>query len=290
MNPPGQAKSPRSSRSGDPASGNRRDNPIHYTSDAECPDWQLRAGTLILAMDRERLLRYLPKRGHVAEIGVAKGKFSRKIAFRSRPRHLSLIDPWRHQSEDEWISSHNIEQLAQDRKHARVTRYFRRIAPLLRMKVNIVRNYSVEASRDFDDNSLDWVYIDGNHSHEAVRADLNCWAPKVVDDGFILGHDFARHTGAVRSEFGVVEAVRDFLADHPEYGLIAITTEHFPTFVIARCDGNQRLRCLLDRLFATQKSNLRVPTELVLDFWQVRIRGRAGRANFFDLTGMPRAA
>ncbi|HEY1852550.1 MAG TPA: hypothetical protein VGG60_16130, partial [Candidatus Binataceae bacterium] len=43
---------------------------------------------------REFILRQMPRRGVVAEIGVDLGDFSEKILALNRPRVLHLIDPW----------------------------------------------------------------------------------------------------------------------------------------------------------------------------------------------------
>jgi predicted O-methyltransferase YrrM len=49
---------------------------------------------------------------------------------------------------------------------------------------------SVKAASQFDDNSLDFVFIDANHSYDGVSADLKAWIPKIKKDGFIAGHDY----------------------------------------------------------------------------------------------------
>jgi hypothetical protein len=56
-------------------------------------------------------------------------------------------------------------------------------------KVEVVRSRSVEASREFADRSLDFVYIDGAHDYKNVIADLRAWWPKVGDRGVFAGHD-----------------------------------------------------------------------------------------------------
>jgi hypothetical protein len=42
----------------------------------------------------------------------------------------------------------------------------------------------------FEDNSLDFVYIDANHTYEGVKEDIKYWYPKVKPGGLLLGHDY----------------------------------------------------------------------------------------------------
>lgn len=53
-----------------------------------------------------------------------------------------------------------------------------------------IRKTSVEASKDFEDRSLDAVYIDAEHDEESVRADIRAWKSKIKFGGYICGHDF----------------------------------------------------------------------------------------------------
>jgi hypothetical protein len=49
---------------------------------------------------------------------------------------------------------------------------------------------SIHASDLIEDGSLDFVYIDANHSEFSVTADIDAWFPKVKKGGIIGGHDF----------------------------------------------------------------------------------------------------
>jgi cephalosporin hydroxylase len=56
--------------------------------------------------------------------------------------------------------------------------------------IHLLRLPSVRAAWVFDDGECAFVFIDGDHSEEAVRADLRAWAPKVRSGGVIAGHDY----------------------------------------------------------------------------------------------------
>lgn len=60
-----------------------------------------------------------------------------------------------------------------------------------------------DAARVVDDRSLDFVFIDADHSLAAVKQDIADWLPKVKGGGLISGHDI--------DKFQVERAVRDML-------------------------------------------------------------------------------
>jgi predicted O-methyltransferase YrrM len=63
---------------------------------------------------------------------------------------------------------------------------------------------SLNASRKFQDRSLDMVFIDGNHSTAAVTNDIDVWLPKVKKGGVIAGDDISwgSVSKAVTQKFG----------------------------------------------------------------------------------------
>ena len=56
--------------------------------------------------------------------------------------------------------------------------------------INPIRKPSVEAADDFSDESVDVVFIDGDHEYEPVKNDINAWLPKIKNGGIICGHDY----------------------------------------------------------------------------------------------------
>jgi hypothetical protein len=70
--------------------------------------------------------------------------------------------------------------------------------------VNPIKMPSVEAAKQYADNSLFFVFIDGSHLYEAVKEDILAWLPKVKSGGFIGGHDIDQ-----TEEFNGVRAAVD---------------------------------------------------------------------------------
>jgi len=56
-------------------------------------------------------------------------------------------------------------------------------------KVNIIRMDSIEASKLFADDSIDFLFIDGGHSYEQVCKDVKAWYPKLKIGSYMAGDD-----------------------------------------------------------------------------------------------------
>jgi len=72
----------------------------------------------------------------------------------------------------------------------------------------ILRMDTVEASKEFPDNYFDFVFIDGDHTYEGVKRDIEAWKPKVYLNGWIVGHDIQMK--------GVKKAVKKTLKKYNE--------------------------------------------------------------------------
>lgn len=53
----------------------------------------------------------------------------------------------------------------------------------------ILKGDSVDQAKRIQNGSLDFVFIDGDHTEEGVRRDIIAWKSKVRRGGMILGHD-----------------------------------------------------------------------------------------------------
>lgn len=140
----------------------------------------------------------------IAEIGVFRGKTSKMLRTLFPEAKLYLVDPWELYEEYRQEAAGPISHKAGDyeRAFAQVQRHFGADG-----KVEILRKTSVEAAPVVPD-GLDLVFIDGNHSYEYVRRDIDLWYPKVRTGGMISGHDydpvvFPQVVRAVNGYFGM---------------------------------------------------------------------------------------
>lgn len=53
-----------------------------------------------------------------------------------------------------------------------------------------IKKTSMEAAKDFEDESLDLVYIDAEHDYDSVNADISTWKHKIKNNGVLSGHDW----------------------------------------------------------------------------------------------------
>jgi len=150
------------------------------------------------------------------EVGVDQGLFS-KVLLSKGPKKLYLVDAW--QTVKGTDRTTGVKQSVHDEKCKSVMEMFRD-----ETRVVIIRSWSEEASLRFDNNSLDWVYIDARHDYEGVMSDLKAWEKKIKPTGFLWGDDYRTPDMKHKPRVDVRRAVADFTRD-TEWKLIGLTTE-----------------------------------------------------------------
>lgn len=161
-------------------------------------------------------LNKLHLHGVGVEVGSASGQFAATIAAQWEGKELWMVDPWASQDKEVYREATN--------EHGEFKRWLEECERLCQRdnRIHMLQMLSVDASKKFEDASLDWVYIDGNHSARAVMADLDAWWPKVKLGGIIGGHDFLTKTD-------------DGWFAEVDQAVVRWTKEHNVTFSVSSC-------------------------------------------------------
>jgi len=173
-----------------------------------------------LLLNREDLLKMLPKEGIVAELGVDEGHFSELILKTCHPKKMILVDFW------------GSKRFNQNKRKSVEEKFTSQIKS---GKVQIEIGYSTDVGGRFQDNYFDWIYIDTDHSYKTTIEELEVWRPKVKEHGIITGHDYIIGNWNSMIRYGVIEAVHEFCLKY-DWEIIYLTMDQDikPSFAIRK--------------------------------------------------------
>ena len=131
----------------------------------------------------KEVVEKFPTGSKFVEVGVWKGKSAAfmcvEIANSNKKIDFFCVDTWKgsieHQDNPDL---HRLYEIFKDN-----------MKPLDKYYEDL-RIESLKAAKLFDDNSLDFVFIDASHEYEDVKADILAWWPKIKNGGILAGHDF----------------------------------------------------------------------------------------------------
>jgi len=133
------------------------------------------------------------------EIGVYKGEFTKYLV--KEGAKIYGIDPWLEYADYNYNNSEDA--YLQPRQDVIYGEAIKRLTP--HSNCEIIRKTSMEALKDFKDNSLDFVYIDGHHGFKWVAEDIYWWSKKVKKGGIISGHDYSLKRN--KTGFNILQAI-----------------------------------------------------------------------------------
>ncbi len=137
-----------------------------------------------------KLLRGMPRPIRGAEIGVWEGKLSVGLLRSIEKLELLMIDPY-----EKWDDANKTKKAI----NYAMLKAKHRTKPFEDRRI-IMLATSERASKFVADNSLDFVFIDGDHRYEHVKLDVESWMPKVRPGGLISGHDYnPRQPGLIKA-------------------------------------------------------------------------------------------
>ena len=140
---------------------------------------------------RSGILEHFPHNSVGAEIGVWKGEWASFINDAINPKKYYLLDPWKflppvtRRDLDKWYRG-AIAKSQED-----MDDIYKDVCSMFKDSENIevIRTQGEYAEQYINQDELDWVYIDGDHSYEAVTKDLEISFRLVKSGGLITGDD-----------------------------------------------------------------------------------------------------
>lgn len=146
-----------------------------------------------------------------AEVGVFAGAMSAWLLRRLPGLTLWMVDSWlpterqpkAYRDCGDWHARQSREQ--QERYYSAA----RQAVAFAGDRARIIRMGSIAASSEIEDNTLDFAFIDADHSYEGCAADIRVWLPKLKPGGLVCGHDYDH---PLKTRFGVKRAVDEAVA------------------------------------------------------------------------------
>lgn len=138
-----------------------------------------------------------PSPAHIVELGSYKGRSAAyaavEIANSKKAIRFDCIDIWQPN-----LMYNDLDFAAFRQNMSPVENYY-----------NAIKMDATRASSYYSDNSLDFVFIDADHSYEAVKHDIQTWWSKIKPNGMIGGHDEQHEpvSRAVKEIFGEYNTV-----------------------------------------------------------------------------------
>ena len=151
-------------------------------------------------------IKYCPDNSTFVEVGSWMGRSTCYMGeqIKKSPKNIKFyaVDTWEgseeisHKETIEKLKNENLSLFDIFNHHIQMCGVQEQVMPL--------KTTSVEAAKQFEDNSLDFVHIDASHDYENVLVDIIAWYPKVKPGGFITGDDYVISWG------GVIQAVKEY--------------------------------------------------------------------------------
>ena len=161
---------------------------------------------------RAYILHQLKKKCVIAEVGVWRGEFSKKILDVANPKLLVLVDSWIFNEQVRGCAPQvdNKEPLSQNYFDAAKKETYNKF--INNKNVHIFNKNSTDASSSYKNNYFDYIYLAAEHTYLAVTNDLNMWFPKLKNNGILFGDDY--YWREADDTLSLHKAYQDFIAKH----------------------------------------------------------------------------
>jgi hypothetical protein len=133
---------------------------------------------------------HLPDKRYL-EVGSFVGATAR-IACDAGYKHVLCVDTWSGGGDpDDWIN-----ELYDEEGESIFETFLKNTS---NTPAQAMRMSSLCAARITADKSLDVIFLDGDHTYDAVKADIEAWLPKLKAGGVLCGHDYGIFPGVEKA-------------------------------------------------------------------------------------------
>lgn len=168
---------------------------------------------VLIELNRQGLYKLFAELGYTqgCEVGVEKGKNAQEM-FECIPNlKLYAVDPYKQHAQYENEATGYLRLWDDHYLEAVKGQAQKRLQD---KNAIMIEKFSEDAACDIPDNSLDFVYIDGDHSYDFVMQDIIIWGRKVRIGGIISGHDYFYENNKPGRRAKVTQAVNDYTRVH----------------------------------------------------------------------------
>lgn len=155
----------------------------------------------------KHIVPLLPNNPQLVEVGCWYGRSTACLAVElinhKQQFKLWAVDHWLGCNEPFYFQNIILEELAENQPYKI---FLKNMEPVID-QLNIIRDTSVRAAEQFEDNSLDLVILDDDHLQEAVINSIMAWWPKLKSNGILCGDDHDPNYP------GVINGVRHVFGD-----------------------------------------------------------------------------
>lgn len=142
--------------------------------------WNMTSGipgsfTVNEAQELYRIASNLPYNARVVEVGSYYGRSSSVLGQVARQTAMELSC---------------VDKFVTSGPESDVEAAFKRYMDRTRVSYQLIPWHSRRASKLFNRQELDLLFIDGDHLYEAVCEDIETWLPKVKPGAHVLFHDY----------------------------------------------------------------------------------------------------
>lgn len=142
--------------------------------------------------------KFIPENSVTCEVGVAEGFYSQIVLDSLQPSKIYLIDLYQHSSpHNEYLPENHFSYITNKFKN--------------NSRVFIKKGLSWDMLNTLESDSLDYLYIDGDHSYKSVQNDIQAAYRVVKSGGVIQFNDYTTFSPVENMRYGVLNAVNEFI-------------------------------------------------------------------------------